>query len=139
MTLEELQAEFPHGSRWRPRSAVVHFATTDPGVPSVDYYTVIGWADGRVYLLNHRQNSGFALAVDLRNGHVWERVSDPVPCPITEDVVILAATDSPVAKPWFIDARTQAGIPRMIDARITLHPAEPGAAEGRYTWNTDGR
>lgn len=67
----------------------------------------------------------------------WERLPDPVPCPITEPVTLLGyrsprltyANRGSVADTARVCADTPQGLPS-----VTLHPPRDAEPYGRWTW-----
>lgn len=110
MTLEELQAEFPHGSRWRAEPHVRVVLGWDPGygLGSIVYRTE-GFAD----------SIGKQVVGMCRRD--WQRIPDPIPCPITEPVALIRSSNGYIGiKGFATDDPGEVG--------ITLHP------DGRWTW-----
>jgi hypothetical protein len=121
MTLDELQAEFPLGA----------LVSLDRG----GIGRVVGYDHDKMDARRWRHVNVPCVLVDDGAATVrWavervERMPNRVPCPITEPTTI-----------HHIDAGggiwdTQGPYPSNGGkASVTLHPAEPGATEGRYTW-----
>jgi len=119
MTLEELQAEFPTGTRW----------TT---MPVGGDYTIVG------AYIHPMEHMGLTLVISDKDGRLslvdpdrarasYRRIPDEVPCPITETETFRLATSARMGGDRTL-AEGNYGV------KVTLHPAEPGATEGRYTW-----
>lgn len=116
ITTEELQATFPYGSRWR---AAPH------------ELVVLGWTGHGGLIYSQANKSGLSVMHADWARRDWVRIPDPVPCPITEPTTLHSFArhgNGPgygMGGPFDEDG----GYPPL-----TLHPAEPGATEGRYTW-----
>lgn len=138
MTLEELQAEFPHGSRWDITSMSTATGWERGWLREA---TVVGWMDGRSVVftppVSEHSSDHWTTAVyngDELIGRDVMRIPDPVPpvpCPITEPTTLHSFARHGNGPGY--------GMGGPFDESggygpLTLHPAEPGATEGRYTW-----
>lgn len=114
-TLEELQAEFPHGSKWRlkrghtDRSRSLARGTSYP-------FTVVGWSDGDIWFM--MGESGNSARVFYSETYSLERVPD-----------------LPVAPPevW---VNLYDGDPEAMDTYRVLHLSREGADASCSTWRT---
>lgn len=109
MTLDELQAEFPHGSRW-----------TVPGEgPTV--WRVVGWDPLQDSVLCRREAPKWRPQIFETRGllpHAMRAAA--APCPITEPLTVYQRSDK-LWQGW--QPATRGPLPA-----VTLLP------DGRYTW-----